>query len=1179
MIRFLIRCNKIFKKRPFYFFTIIAILSLGLMFIAKKISFKEDISSFLPHSKETELINFVYENNKLSDKIIISIALNKSSEDSVTALMDGVDLLRALIVESANVHIDEILSEIDQNTISEVQNTILENLPVFVSETELKALEKNLTDTTLSKIIAKNKELLLMPSGGFVKDNILNDPLHLSGSTLKKIQKLGEFQKFNTDNGYFFSPDNKKVYLFIVAKNAISETKENAIFVKKLEASLQKFEKESNGLYKTSHFGAIPVSVTNAKQIKQDSIISMIIALLLIIIILLLYFKKISHLILIIIPVFFGALLSIAFIVIFKGGISTIAIGASSAIFGIALNYSLHFLIHYKETQSTAKTIKEISFPMIVGSITTVGAFLSLLFVKSDALKDFGLFSAFTLIGTLIFVILILPQFFKKDAQHNAAHTYSSNFWNRIATARIENIPYIGLIILILTIIFGYYSSSVKFDTDFNNLSYMTKDQKKALAEISEVSKMNAPYLYHISTGKNLEEALENYENAFPIIDSLNGIGYFDHIQGIGDFIHSEKYNQKRIAHWNQFWQEKGAYTIQRIEYESEKNGFFKESFSSFTSLIDTPFTLQNINISPLRAVLLDDYIIEKPGQTVIVTLLYPTVEIQKIVDSPLAAVPNTIMFNRTMSNKSMVTLLYSDFNKVLLICALLVTFFLFISFGRIELSLIALLPMVFGWIWILGLMSIFGIQFNIVNIILATFIFGLGDDYSIFMMEGLIQEYGQKKDLVVSYKTAVILSAVTMFIGIGTLIISKHPAMRSLAEVSMVGMISVVIMTYTISPLVFKSLVYKKGKSRIQPITLVDYVITVYSFLWFLLGCLALNLLIPILLIPFTSLSYRKKIYHQIFCYLSKLCTQRVPFVKFNILGYDKQKFEKPCIIISNHQSHIDLTGLLGLHPNIIALTNKWVWNLPFYGLPLRFADFYPIADNMENSVDKLEEIVKKGYSILIFPEGTRSENCSINRFHKGAFYLAEKLNLDILPITLHGFGHILPKKELCLRKGEISIHIGDLIKKEEYQQLGGYQNVSKWARKAFVSQYNKIASEIETPDYWSNRVAMQYIYKGMNIEWEVKRNLKKNSNYATLISELKQYKNVKFVNCGYGELPYLTAMVLKNTQVFAFESNEEKYAIAQNCANIPSNLHYVEHLESPCEIIIDIQTINKQL
>ena len=54
---------------------------------------------------------------------------------------------------------------------------------------------------------------------------------------------------------------------------------------------------------------------------------------------------------------------------------------------------------------------------------------------------------------------------------------------------------------------------------------------------------------------------------------------------------------------------------------------------------------------------------------------------------------------------------------------------------------------MAVSWLWILGLMELLDIQFNIVNIILATFIFGQGDDYTIFITEGLVYEhaYGRK--------------------------------------------------------------------------------------------------------------------------------------------------------------------------------------------------------------------------------------------------------------------------------------------------------------------------------------------------------------------------------------------------------------------------------------------------
>ena len=112
---------------------------------------------------------------------------------------------------------------------------------------------------------------------------------------------------------------------------------------------------------------------------------------------------------------------------------------------------------------------------------------------------------------------------------------------------------------------------------------------------------------------------------------------------------------------------------------------------------------------------------------------------------------------------------------------------------------------MAVSWLWILGIMALLGIQFNIINIILSTFIFGQGDDYTIFMTEGTVYEYKHHRPMLASYRRAIILSALIMFIGIGSLIIARHPALHSLAEVTIVGMFSVVLMAFVIPPMVFR--------------------------------------------------------------------------------------------------------------------------------------------------------------------------------------------------------------------------------------------------------------------------------------------------------------------------------------------------------------------------------------
>jgi len=110
-----------------------------------------------------------------------------------------------------------------------------------------------------------------------------------------------------------------------------------------------------------------------------------------------------------------------------------------------------------------------------------------------------------------------------------------------------------------------------------------------------------------------------------------------------------------------------------------------------------------------------------------------------------------------------------------------------------------------------------------------------------------------------------------------------------------------------------------------------------------------------------------------------------------------------------------------------MIVMTNKWVWNSPFYGLALRFADYYPAFKGIDHDVAKLQKKVNHGYSILVFPEGTRSDDGTIKRFHQGAFWLADHLNLDIQPILFHGAVDCLHKHEFFLRAGQMILKVLD--------------------------------------------------------------------------------------------------------------------------------------------------------
>ncbi len=240
----------------------------------------------------------------------------------------------------------------------------------------------------------------------------------------------------------------------------------------------------------------------------------------------------------------------------------------------------------------------------------------------------------------------------------------------------------------------------------------------------------------------------------------------------------------------------------------------------------------------------------------------------------------------------------------------------------------------------------------------------------------------------------------------------------------------------------------------------------TLYSLLFFLFFTMVMFTPVVWLYLKIGKITEKKRYrLHQLLYYASRcvMIHHGIPGAKFSCEMDEKVDFTQPRIFICNHQSHLDLMCQLVFTPKIVFLTNQWVWNNPFYGLIIRNAEYLPVKDGLDSMLPHLKSLVARGYNIAIYPEGTRSKDCSIGRFHQGAFYLAQQLNLEILPMCIYGTGKILPKKTYHLRKGKIHIEVGQPLAQAELQALGDRKKQASEIRKRYIKRYSEIANEIE--------------------------------------------------------------------------------------------------------------------
>jgi len=207
---------------------------------------------------------------------------------------------------------------------------------------------------------------------------------------------------------------------------------------------------------------------------------------------------------------------------------------------------------------------------------------------------------------------------------------------------------------------------------------------------------------------------------------------------------------------------------------------------------------------------------------------------------------------------------------------------------------------------------------------------------------------------------------------------------------------------------------------------------------------------------------------YSIIVYYIAKIWTNSILIaagVKLKIEGLENIDPKKSYIFIGNHQSHFDVLSVFSALPLTVRfMAKKELFNIPVFGWSLYASGTIKIdrsnrqraIKSMNNALDR----IKKGVSVVVFPEGTRSEDGVIRDFKKGGFVLAIKGGIPIVPVSISGSRFILRKNNLKIHPGEIKIVMGDPIHTKVY----GYQEREKLSndvRDFIVKNYDEHFNE----------------------------------------------------------------------------------------------------------------------
>ena len=1153
MTQFFIGLYDYFERHKILFYLSLISCVLLMGFFALQVRFEENITQFFPDTKDSQNTIKVFDNLKIKDKIIIMLSsADTCHQVEPDSLIEAAGQLQQTLTEKAGgTLIKGIFAQVDQSLIGGATDFVYEHLPLFLTDTDYQRFDSLLTEKGIQATMQKNYTNLLSPAGIALRSYILRDPLGLGSEALKHLQDFQLEANYEIYDEHIFSKDGSTLLMFITPVFSTGSTGKNDELIKMLEEELKHVQGESPTI-RAEYFGGPSVGVYNARQIKKDTILTSSLALLIIIVFISLVFKRKRSIPLIITPVLFGGLFALFLIFFIKGSISAIAVGAGSAVMGIALSYSIHMLAHQNHVSTVQQLIKEIAYPLTVGSFTTIGAFMGLIFTSSDLLRDFGLFASLALVGTTLFCLIYLPHFLKGQADVKQGRVL--RIIEKINAYSYEKNKWLVGGILLITIICLFTSQKVGFNNDMMSLNYEPQHLKQSEEKLMQLFDSDEKTVLFVSVGKDMNQATETYAITNQKLSTLKDQGLIKDYASASQFLISPQEQQLRLKRWKDYWTDEKQQQIRKqLETAATEYRFRPGSFDPFYQWLNQPFgeyhyTAQEDDLS---GKLLNEWQTSADSITMLISQIRISDQNKETVYQNFSKTQDVVIFDRSYFANKWVSAINDDFYLILYISSFLIFFALWFSYGRIELTLMSFLPMLVSWVIILGLMGILGIEFNIINIILSTFIFGIGDDFSIFIMDGLQNKYRTGQKVLNSHKTAIFFSAFTTVVGMGALVFAKHPALQSISLISILGMIAVVLVAYTIQPLIFRFFIAGPASKGLPPYTLIGLIRTVLLFLLFFIGCIFLRVLIAVLyLVP-----VRKSSKQRLVCRLIQITCKGILLlataVKKEHINKANERFQHPAIIIANHQSFIDILVLLSLSSKILMVTNHWVWHSPFFGAIIRYVDFYYIGEGYEQYMERMRKKVKEGYSIAIFPEGTRTYNGKMKRFHKGAFYLAETLQLDILPILLYGNNKIIAKAQpFNIRKGIIYTEILPRIPADDLSFGTTYQERTKRISAYMKEGYAHICREKNTTDNpaFYEALIQNYIYKGPVVEWYIRIKVKMERNYRLFNRLIPAQGQITDIGCGFGPLCYMLSLLSEDREILGIDYDEDKIALAQH-------------------------------
>jgi uncharacterized protein len=697
-------------------------------------------------------------------------------------------------------------------------DVILPKAMLLLSPDELRQVGEKLTDANIRESVARNRSILQGPQGMALKTLVQFDPFNIAPILLHRVQGVGGGFNLDAASGYYLSSDHSLLLILAKPKRPAQDVPfAKAMFADGalIEASaLKEFQKTANPgtpLPQIFHSGGYVIATSDADLIRYDVIVNVLGSFFGVLALFLYGFRRAASLGYASAPLALGLVMTFGLAGVFYGRLSQASAGFAALLAGLGIDFITVLYGRYVDERnrgaSTADSIRTMmrhTLPgVFVAAITTAGTFFAFLATDFRGMTQLGFLTGVGILLFLLCVTFLLPALivFSERNEGRRPKLYLHSFGAGKLIDRSIARPGLTIAVwVIFIVVCAALSLRLRFSDNIQDLRARNNAGVQTQELITQKFGQSFDAMMYVAYGKSVDEVLSKTNAATNELAPFVRDKTIASAQSISTFIPTAEQQLQvidalRAGRPTTFNPERIEKTFHQALVD---NGFRPDAYDRYISLFqqsltpEKPATLADLGDNDLTK--LTSRFVKRAGDGwMSVIYVYPTGgKWPREVPAKVLAVaghhPGDMLTGVNLVSSTLRHIVRADAMRSTVIGFIVVSLLMFVSFRTVKMTALAFVPFIAGGIGMLGLMALFDLQFNFMNIFVGLMIIGVATDYAIYMLQRYNEDPANFAGSAHETGKAILMAALTAIVGYGSFALSHYPGLRSIGYASFFG-------------------------------------------------------------------------------------------------------------------------------------------------------------------------------------------------------------------------------------------------------------------------------------------------------------------------------------------------------------------------------------------------------